>query len=272
MKPVTQVERRLLDRSEVDCRFFAIVTDLVGTPRELVDEQGKVAWRTRATLWGTTTWNRSATAYTPLRFPGQYRPRVGLHYNRHRHTTPVGPLSSRTPWAWSRPRTRSRTSTTRRGRSTRWGWRVARTATASTGTACWGVDMEPTRYLVSARYPRKPHPGRSSDAKRRPAAPFNNRAPPTGRRKPIPLGREPSPHPPAGTRPPAPAAARSPAVTPPPGPPSESVFAPGGGGSRVAVGHRAATRPQGAPLTHHRKERLSERGRSHPSPTHPAHP
>ncbi|ALC21052.1 RHS repeat-associated core domain-containing protein [Streptomyces pristinaespiralis] len=89
VKPVTQVERRLLDRSEVDRRFFAIVTDLVGTPRELVDEQGKVAWRTRATLWGTTTWNRSATAYTPLRFPGQYfDPESGLHYNRHRHYDP----------------------------------------------------------------------------------------------------------------------------------------------------------------------------------------
>ncbi|MGW8948816.1 DUF6531 domain-containing protein [Streptomyces sp. NPDC055709] len=89
VKPVTQVERRLLDQSEVDRRFFAIVTDLVGTPRELVDEQGEVAWHTRATLWGTTTWNRSATAYTPLRFPGQYfDPESGLHYNRHRHYDP----------------------------------------------------------------------------------------------------------------------------------------------------------------------------------------
>lgn len=89
VKPVTQVERRLLDQSEVDRRFFAIVTDLVGTPRELVDERGEVAWRTRATLWGTTTWNRTATAYTPLRFPGQYfDPESGLHYNRHRHYDP----------------------------------------------------------------------------------------------------------------------------------------------------------------------------------------
>ncbi|MGW8762856.1 RHS repeat-associated core domain-containing protein, partial [Streptomyces sp. NPDC055815] len=88
--PVTQVERRLLDDEEVDRRFFAIVTDLVGTPRELVDESGEVAWRTRATLWGTTTWNRDATAYTPLRFPGQYfDPESQLHYNRHRHYDPA---------------------------------------------------------------------------------------------------------------------------------------------------------------------------------------
>ncbi|MFD4143434.1 RHS repeat-associated core domain-containing protein [Streptomyces sp. NPDC058572] len=89
VKPVTQVERRLLDQSEVDRRFFAIVTDLVGTPRELVDEAGEVAWHTRPTLWGTTTWNRDATAYTPLRFPGQYfDPESQLHYNRHRHYDP----------------------------------------------------------------------------------------------------------------------------------------------------------------------------------------
>ncbi|MFD9034702.1 RHS repeat-associated core domain-containing protein, partial [Streptomyces sp. NPDC059567] len=89
-KPIAQVERRFLDSAEVDRRFFAIVTDLVGTPRELVDESGDIAWRTRATLWGTTTWNRDATAYTPLRFPGQYfDPESQLHYNRHRHYDPA---------------------------------------------------------------------------------------------------------------------------------------------------------------------------------------
>ncbi|MGC4967517.1 DUF6531 domain-containing protein [Streptomyces globisporus] len=89
VKPVTQVERRLVDQTEVDSRFFAIITDLVGTPRELVDEQGEVAWRTRSALWGATSWNRDADAYTPLRFPGQYfDPESGLHYNRHRHYDP----------------------------------------------------------------------------------------------------------------------------------------------------------------------------------------
>ncbi|MFJ5830881.1 RHS repeat-associated core domain-containing protein [Streptomyces sp. NPDC093089] len=89
-EPVVQVERRFLDGAEVDRRFFAIVTDLVGSPRELVDESGDIAWRTRATLWGTTTWNRDATAYTPLRFPGQYfDPESQLHYNRHRHYDPA---------------------------------------------------------------------------------------------------------------------------------------------------------------------------------------
>lgn len=91
LHPLTQTERvvRGDDQLEIDSRFFAIVTDLVGTPTELVDEQGRLAWRARSTLWGTTTWNRDATAYTPLRFPGQYfDPESGLHYNVNRTYDP----------------------------------------------------------------------------------------------------------------------------------------------------------------------------------------
>ncbi|MER5929374.1 putative T7SS-secreted protein [Streptomyces sp. NPDC002054] len=91
MHPVTQTERITAEspQSEVDTRFFSIVTDLVGTPTELVDEEGEVAWHTRATVWGTTTWNRDATAYTPLRFPGQYYdPESGLHHNVFRTYDP----------------------------------------------------------------------------------------------------------------------------------------------------------------------------------------
>ncbi|WP_131770725.1 DUF6531 domain-containing protein, partial [Candidatus Protofrankia californiensis] len=38
-----------------DARFHAIVTDLVGTPTELVDPDGELAWRTRTTLWGASS-------------------------------------------------------------------------------------------------------------------------------------------------------------------------------------------------------------------------
>ncbi|GGO43904.1 hypothetical protein GCM10012287_08180 [Streptomyces daqingensis] len=62
----------------------------MGAPTELLDEGGGIAWRTRSTLWGTTAWNADATAYTPLRFPGQYAdPETGLHYNFHRHYDPT---------------------------------------------------------------------------------------------------------------------------------------------------------------------------------------
>ncbi|MHC6628558.1 putative T7SS-secreted protein [Streptomyces globosus] len=87
LHPITQTEH--LDQSEVDDRFFAIVTDLVGTPTHLLAEDGTTAWHTRSTLWGTTTWNRDATAYTPLRFPGQYYdPESGLHHNYFRTYDP----------------------------------------------------------------------------------------------------------------------------------------------------------------------------------------
>ncbi|WP_225805340.1 DUF6531 domain-containing protein, partial [Streptomyces sp. NK15101] len=90
-RPLSQLERRphSTGRSDYDTRFFAIVTDLVGAPTELVDEDGDVAWQSRRTTWGSTRWNRTATAYTPLRFPGQYEdPETGLHYNHLRHYDP----------------------------------------------------------------------------------------------------------------------------------------------------------------------------------------
>ncbi|ANS66948.1 RHS/YD repeat-containing protein [Streptomyces lincolnensis] len=90
--PLAQTERILTadDRQEeIDRRFFAIATDLIGTPTELIDETGAIAWRTRSTLWGTTAWSRDSSAYIPLRFPGQYYdPETGLHYNYFRHYDP----------------------------------------------------------------------------------------------------------------------------------------------------------------------------------------
>ncbi|MFJ4951283.1 putative T7SS-secreted protein [Streptomyces sp. NPDC088760] len=92
LSPVSQTERITAaedPQQEIDSRFFAIVTDLVGTPSELVDEQGEIAWRTRGTLWGATAWSTDSTSYTPLRFPGQYYdPETGLHYNYFRHYDP----------------------------------------------------------------------------------------------------------------------------------------------------------------------------------------
>ncbi|WP_269858021.1 DUF6531 domain-containing protein [Streptomyces sp. RPT161] len=91
LRPLAQAESRQpsADQQSVDSRFFAIVTDLIGTPTELVSETGDIAWHSRPTLWGTTAWNRDASAYTPLRFPGQYAdPETGLHYNHFRHYDP----------------------------------------------------------------------------------------------------------------------------------------------------------------------------------------
>lgn len=95
LRPLTQSERKSsidspgFSQGEVDSRFFSIVTDLVGTPTELVGENGTLAWRARNTLWGTTAWARGASAFTPLRFPGQYfDSESGLHYNCFRTYDP----------------------------------------------------------------------------------------------------------------------------------------------------------------------------------------
>lgn len=92
-RPLTQLERRTepgrAPQDVVDARFFAIVTDLVGAPTELVDEQGEIAWHSRSTVWGATSWNRDAAAYTPLRLPGQYDDaETGFYYNYQRHYDP----------------------------------------------------------------------------------------------------------------------------------------------------------------------------------------
>ncbi len=80
--PLTQTERTELrdaPQSEVDQRFYAIITDLIGTPSELIGPGGELAGHQLHTLWGTTTWVTGG-ASTPLRFPGQYADtETGLH-------------------------------------------------------------------------------------------------------------------------------------------------------------------------------------------------
>ncbi|MEU9736552.1 DUF6531 domain-containing protein, partial [Streptomyces sp. NPDC048002] len=76
------------DVSSVDRRFYAIVTDLVGTPSELVGEDGEIAWRATTSLWGRPL-PGTDDPLCPLAFPGQYRdPETGLHYNLARYYDP----------------------------------------------------------------------------------------------------------------------------------------------------------------------------------------
>jgi RHS repeat-associated protein len=73
----------------IDERFYAIITDLAGTPCELVTPDGTLAGYQQRTLWGNTLWHPSGEE-TPLRFPGQYAdPETGLHYNNQRYYDPV---------------------------------------------------------------------------------------------------------------------------------------------------------------------------------------
>ncbi|GHF40825.1 hypothetical protein GCM10010218_22800 [Streptomyces mashuensis] len=89
LQPLAQREARADGKDATDRRFFAIVADLTGSPSALLSPDGDTAWRARPTAWGATQWNRDATAYTPLRQPGQYfDPETRLHYNVNRYYDP----------------------------------------------------------------------------------------------------------------------------------------------------------------------------------------
>ncbi|MFD7499704.1 RHS repeat-associated core domain-containing protein [Streptomyces sp. NPDC059850] len=75
--------------AETPTHFHAIITDLVGTPTELVTPDGTLSWQHRTTLWGTPLPAPPGAIDCPLRFPGQYAdPETGLHYNYFRHYDP----------------------------------------------------------------------------------------------------------------------------------------------------------------------------------------
>jgi RHS repeat-associated protein len=103
--PVAQTTRAPgegLSQETVNERFFAVVTDLVGAPTELVSEDGVSAWRSRTDLWGGPTGPATSapTSVTcRLRFPGQYwDEESGLHYNYFRYYDPeVGRFLSPDP-------------------------------------------------------------------------------------------------------------------------------------------------------------------------------
>jgi len=93
--PLIQISQRAgepsqpVTASQADRQFYAIVTDLIGAPAELVSPDGSLAGYQQRTLWGVTAWHPDG-ASSPLRFPGQYAdPETGLHYNVHRYYDPV---------------------------------------------------------------------------------------------------------------------------------------------------------------------------------------
>ncbi|MDT0455985.1 RHS repeat-associated core domain-containing protein [Streptomyces sp. DSM 41527] len=83
-RPIAQT----LSQADSDARFYAIVTDPIGAPSELVTSDGQVAWRHRTTAWGAPLSTRGAVD-CPLRFPGQYHDEEsGLRYNYFRYYSP----------------------------------------------------------------------------------------------------------------------------------------------------------------------------------------
>lgn len=75
---------------EQDGEAHFVITDHLGTPRELVDPSGQITWRARHTTWGALHPDPESDPTTcPIRFQGQYEdPETGLHYNRFRYYDP----------------------------------------------------------------------------------------------------------------------------------------------------------------------------------------
>ncbi len=78
--------------------------DHLGTPRELTDHEGRLAWSAQYKAWGEareaiSEAGRRAGFANPIRFQGQYfDAETGLHYNRHRYYDPAsGRYVSRDP-------------------------------------------------------------------------------------------------------------------------------------------------------------------------------
>ncbi|TQM01087.1 RHS repeat-associated protein [Actinoallomurus bryophytorum] len=89
-RPIAQTERVLSGESPqdaIDERFYGIVTDLTGSPSEMVDSTGDLVWQSVSSAWGIGAPRGSAAC--PLRFPGQYHDaETGLHYNFQRFYDP----------------------------------------------------------------------------------------------------------------------------------------------------------------------------------------
>ncbi len=61
----------------------------LGTPQELTDANGTLAWSARYRAYGNLARLDIEQIAQPLRFQGQYHdPETGLHYNRHRYYHP----------------------------------------------------------------------------------------------------------------------------------------------------------------------------------------
>ncbi|MFW9082021.1 RHS repeat-associated core domain-containing protein [Pseudomonas sp. P2757] len=78
--------------------------DHLGTPQELTDQQGNMAWAAQYKAWGQLTekrseWARQHGVTNPIRFQGQYHDHeTGLHYNLYRYYDPsTGRFISKDP-------------------------------------------------------------------------------------------------------------------------------------------------------------------------------
>jgi RHS repeat-associated protein len=103
---------------ELEQNFYAVVTDLVGAPTDLVSPEGDRAWDSHTNIWGAALPQPGRTVTCPLRFPGQYfDEETELSYNLFRYydpavaryyaTDPIGLSGGPNPHGYVRNPTRS---------------------------------------------------------------------------------------------------------------------------------------------------------------------
>ncbi|WP_394834567.1 DUF6531 domain-containing protein [Pendulispora rubella] len=72
-----------------DGKKYSIVTDFVGTPSEMFDEGGELAWKAQLDIYGVARIEQGVVDDCPWRWPGQYEDvETGLYYNRFRYYDP----------------------------------------------------------------------------------------------------------------------------------------------------------------------------------------
>ena len=73
-----------------DGQHYSYVFDQLGTPTELIDPRGEIAWAADYSAYGEIVGFRVNDVSQPFRFLGQYYDdELGWHYNRHRYYHPV---------------------------------------------------------------------------------------------------------------------------------------------------------------------------------------
>lgn len=69
---------------------YYYLSDHIGTPRKLMDQNGDIVWSAQYTPFGGATVEAGSTVENNFRFRGQYYDsETGLHYNYHRYYSPI---------------------------------------------------------------------------------------------------------------------------------------------------------------------------------------
>ena len=97
---------------------LSIVTDHIGTPMFMADEDGRARWSATTSIYGELRETEGDRHACPFRWPGQYEDaETGLYYNRWRYydpeaasyvsSDPIGLAGGRAPYAYPRDPNRS---------------------------------------------------------------------------------------------------------------------------------------------------------------------